>query len=187
MAFRRTQYAPVGEYEPFHISAAQASAAPIGAWVNTTSSTAIAAAGSASVAVADASQLQHMTVGMSLVIYGGTGTAEVVPVTAINPGAGTFTATFVNTHSGTYNITSVRGVSLGRVIINAAGSAMTLTLYNGNPAITSSAPRYGPIAVITPVAGATLMFDCVCDYGLYYEYAGTSAGDVTVTYITQPV
>jgi|GEM_PF-2936628 len=187
MAFRRTQYAPVGEYEPFHISAAQASAAPIGAWVNTTSSTAIAAAGSATVTVTDPTQLQRVTVGMPLVISGGTGTAEVVQVTAINPGAGTFTATFANTHNGTYTITSVRGVSLGRVIINAAGSGMTLTLYNGHPAITSSAPRYGPIAVITPVAGTTLDFDCVCDYGLYYEYSGTTAGDITVTYIEQPV
>lgn len=188
MPFRRTEYAPVGQYQPFHISAAQATAAPIGALVNTTSTTAIAAPGSATVTVADSKSVPNMRVGMVLVIYGGIGTAEEVQVTATNPAANQFTAVFANTHSGTYNITSKTGVSLGRVIINGAGSAMTLTLSNGNPAISApNAPNYGPIAAISPVAGATYDFEVTADYGLYFTYAGTTAGDVTVTYLSQPV
>lgn len=188
MPFRRSEYAQVGQYQPYHIGAALASATPVGALVNTTSTTTIGAAGAATVTVASAQAVAAMRPGMILVIYGGTGTAEEVTVTSTNYSAATFTATFANTHSGTYNITSKTGVSLGRVIIGGAGTTMTLTLSNGNPAITaSSAPNYGTIAVITPVAGATYDFEVSADYGLYVTYAGSAAGDVTITYLVQPV
>ncbi len=188
MPFRRTEYAQVGQYQPYHISALQTTATPIGALVNTTSTTAIGAAGSATITVASAQAVAAMRPGMILVIYGGTGTAEEVTVTSPHYNAATVTATFANTHSGTYNVTSKTGVSLGRVIIGGAGSTVTLTISNGNPAISAAnAPGYGTIAVITPVAGATYDFEVSADYGLYFTYTGTTAGDLTITYLVQPV
>jgi hypothetical protein len=101
----------------------------------------------------------------------------------------TFTANFQNAHSGTYNITDRgNGHWLGTVVIGAAGSGMTLTLYNGNPAMSySPAPNgFGVIAVITPVAGASYVFNVDCDYDLYYTYAGTTPGDVSIMYRPKP-
>lgn len=74
------------------------------AWVptlaaSTTSSTAVSAAGSHAITPAS---IYGIHVGDSLAITGGTGTAETVVVTAVT--ATTFTATFANTHSGTYDI-----------------------------------------------------------------------------------
>lgn len=69
--------------------------------VNTTSSTAVGAAGSATITPAS---MHGILVGESLSISGGVGTAETVIVTAVTNT--TFTAVFANTHSGTYNIQS---------------------------------------------------------------------------------
>lgn len=69
------------------------------AGASTTSSTAVGAPGSATITPAT---MYGIRVGEQLAITGGTGTAEVVTVTAVT--ATTFTATFANTHSGTYNI-----------------------------------------------------------------------------------
>lgn len=168
----------IGQYISFHINAVQATATPIGQPVNTTSSTAVGAPGD--VVITPAS-MASISVGMALVITGGVGTAEVVPVKAIS--GTTFTATFANTHSGTYTIRSRRSVDLGTVTINQVGSGMTLTLYNGDPALSSTAPGYGAIAVITPVAGG-LSYGSTIDYGLFYTYSGATPGDVTVQYIT---
>lgn len=78
--------------------------------VNTTSSTAVSAAGS--VVITPAS-MANITVNSILSITGGTGTAENVTVSAVTPT--TFTATFANTHSGTYNIQSVPLASIAFV------------------------------------------------------------------------
>ncbi len=187
MATHEKQIAVLGQYQPLHISAAQATAKAIGALVDTTSTTAVTAAGSATITTAAAQDIAKMRPGMVLVIYGGTGTAEEVVVASLSLSAGTFTAVFANTHSGTYNITSKNGVFLGSVVVNAVGTGMTLTLYNGNPAtgLGTGAPGYGALAVITPVAGANATYDVTCDYGLYFEYAGSSAGDLTIGYLPQ--
>lgn len=68
---------------------------------NTTSSTAVGGAGSATITPAS---MHGIFVGESLAISGGTGTAETVVVTAVTNT--TFTATFAGAHSGTYNIAS---------------------------------------------------------------------------------
>lgn len=178
---RHAPVAPIGQYQPFHVNAAQAVATPIGQQVNTTSTTPVAAPGS--VAITPAS-MANISVGMALVITGGTGTPEVVPVIAVS--GNTFTATFANTHSGTYTIRSANSVNLGAVVINQVGTAMALTLYNGDPALASQFPNvagYGVLAAITPTAGSILAYGVICDYGLFYTYSGTAAGDVTITYI----
>ena len=74
--------------------------------VNTTSSTAIAAPGSTVITPAS---MYGIHVGDTISITGGTGTAENVVVTAV--AAKTFTATFANTHSGTYTIQTVTSAS----------------------------------------------------------------------------
>lgn len=73
--------------------------------VNTTSSTAVAAAGSATITVG-ASGAVNCYVGQYLNISGGTGTPETVVVTAYNAATNTITANFANTHSSTYNVVS---------------------------------------------------------------------------------
>lgn len=184
MPARHAPTAPVAEYQPYHIGAAIANATPVGQLVNTTASTAITGGQSNTVAPAS---MAGITQGLLLVVYGGAGTAEEVVVTSVT--ATTFTATFANSHSGTYNITSKKGVDLGPAIFNQLGTGMTLTLYNGNPDAAlltqfANAPGYGVIAVITP-ASAPFPFGVACDYGLYVKYTGTTAGDVTLHYRPQ--
>ncbi len=108
---------------------------------STTSSTAVSSAGSHAVTPAS---MYGIHVGDYLAISGGTGTAETVQVTAVT--ATTFTATWANTHSGTYNIATtpqttgnntivanepfvILGgdvLALGRVSNNATGIATPL-------------------------------------------------------------
>lgn len=181
MAERNPKRAPVGQYQPLHLAAATTAPTPIGQPVRTTSSTAVAAPGSATITPASMANIQ---VGMILTISEGTGTAENVKVTAVT--ATTFTATFANTHSSTYNITSKYGIWLGTVIINQVGTGMTLKLYNGHPSVTGiTTPGYGTMALVTPVAGASLLYHLSADSGLYYEYTGTTPGDVTLGWDVQ--
>jgi hypothetical protein len=72
---------------------------------NTTSSTAVGAAGSATITVG-AGGANNCYVGQYLDISGGTGTAETIVVTAFSAVGNTITANFANTHSGTYNVVS---------------------------------------------------------------------------------
>lgn len=69
--------------------------------INTTATTAVAAPGA--VAITPASMV-GISLGSSIDVSGGVGTAETVIVDAVT--ATTFTATFANTHSGTYNLVS---------------------------------------------------------------------------------
>lgn len=71
------------------------------ALINTTASTAVGAAGS--VVITPAS-MANIAVNSVINLSGGTGTAEQIVVSAVTPT--TFTATFANTHSGTYNLVS---------------------------------------------------------------------------------
>lgn len=66
------------------------------------------------------------------------------------------------------------GTYLGYVTINTPGSAVVLTIFNG---------QTGPaVAVIaTPTAPVTLEYELLLENGLWYTYAGTTAGDVTLS------
>jgi hypothetical protein len=88
---------------------------------NTTSSTAVGAAGSATITVG-AAGANNCYVGQYLDISGGTGTAETIVVTAFNAVSNTITANFANTHSGTYNVVStpLASVSYGNGTNDAA-------------------------------------------------------------------
>lgn len=150
---------------------------PVGLCVSTTSATTITAGSNVVVTPANMANIQ---VGMTLNFANGTGTAEDVKVKSVT--ATTFTADFVNNHSGAYTILSRRGTFLGKLIVNAPGTGVTMTLYNGH---TSMLPDPGSaIAVVTPTAGSTLVFDCACDKGLFYTVAGT-VGDYTITFLDQ--
>jgi hypothetical protein len=64
------------------------------------------------------------------------------------------------------------GVVLARVAINDPGSGITLSLFNG-----ASGPL---IAAIKPTAHGVLDFGVLCDAGIYYTLAGTTAGSYTL-------
>lgn len=174
---RHNRRAPVYEYLPLRINTAAASATPVGKQVNTTSTTAVAAPGS--VVITPASMANITVVGMVLQIFGGTGTAEEVVVTALS--STTFTATFANTHSGTYNICSVKGTFLHGVTTGVVGTTSTLTLYNGNPNATPAGVQFATVDTTTK---GTVFYDVVLDQGLWYT-ASATPGDNTVTYLDE--
>jgi hypothetical protein len=181
----KATYTPVGAHRPIRINSKNAATAPKAALqlVDTTSSTAVAAPGAVAITVAS---IANIVVGMPLVIWAGTGTAEIVKVSAVS--GMTLTATFANTHSGTYNVTSMKSSYLGNVFISSQGTTMALILYNGNPLLasaqgTGNVPAdYGnPIATLTaPAALSSPRFDWEVPYGLWYSYDGTTAGDLTL-------
>jgi hypothetical protein len=177
MAKRHMRRAPVYEYQPYPITAAVGTATPVGRQVNTTASTAITAG--TSVAVTPAS-MANIVIGMGLSIYGGTGTAEQVTVTAVS--TTTFTATFVNAHSGTYNITSIKGTFLKGITINQVGTTPSIVLYNGNPAATPAGVAFATIVPTTPV---TLEYDLAVDNGLWITSAATGTPNYTIRYIDE--
>lgn len=176
MSSRHERYAPIGEHQPLHVTTT-GTTVPVGKAVSTTSSTTIAAG--SNVVVTPAS-MNNIEVGMMLNFANGTGTAEDVKVKSVT--ATTFTADFVNNHSGAYTIISRRGAFLGRLVVNAAGTGVTITLYNGHPSVLPDAGA--AFAVVTPAAGSTLIFDCAVDKGLFYTLAGTP-GDYTLTFLDQ--
>lgn len=179
MAKRHNRRAPMYEYIPLHVTST-GTVVPVGKTVGTTSSTAVAAPGSV---IITPTSMANITLGMILNISAGTGTAEDVTVTATT--STTFTATFVNTHSGTYNICSYKGTFIKGININNAGTSMVLTLYNGNPnghyAGTSTVigTAFAVLTVGTTVGH--IEYPGVLDNGLYYTLAGTP-GDVTIWY-----
>lgn len=169
----------VSDYTPLHITAI-GTLVPVGLCVNTTSGTTITAGSNVTVTPAS---MAGIVPGLTLNFANGTGTAENVVVKTIT--STTFTADFVNNHSGSYNITSLRGTFLGPIVVNSAGSGATLTLYNGSP---NTLPKAGAaIAVIAIAAGQPLNFACTCDNGLFYTLAATSAPDLTLHYIDHSI
>lgn len=169
----------VGSYKIQHINALQSTAVAVGNNAATTSTTAVSAPGSTVITPAS---MAAINVGDWLNIFGGTGTAEYVQVTAIT--STTFTAVFANTHSGTYNIVTRRGVYLGYITFNQPGTSITITLYNGYPG--SQDTGNGVMAAITPSAVGFIPFQADCPRGLFYTVTGTTAGDYSIAYIDKP-
>lgn len=162
------------QYRPFRISATQSTAAAIGNNVATSAPTTITAGNG--VVVTPAS-MNNITVGRWLNFNGGTGAAEDVQVISVT--STTFTANFVNNHSGAYVISSQRTVDLGDVIINDPGTSVVLTLYDGNP---NSEVSGAAIAVVKPASGNdTKLYKGRCNQGLFFTCSGTM-GDITVMY-----
>jgi len=177
MPQRHSRYATVGEYLPLHITAT-GTLVPVGRCVNTTAS---AITAGSNVVVTPAS-MNGITPGVTLNIANGTGTAEDVVVKIIT--STTFTADFANNHSGSYNIMSRRqGTFVGRFVVNKAGTTDVITLYNGNPNLSSNAGS--AIAVISAAYG-TLAYECAWDAGLFYTVTGTP-GDYTLMYLDMSV
>lgn len=181
------RFANISEYVPFHLTTAAATGTPIGTTqrVNTTSTSTIAVGLSQPFVPASFAGLY---VNQVLLVYGGVGTAEVITISRIDKVGGFCYANFANTHSGTWNIQSVKGTYLGPIVVNKVGSAETLTLYQANPAATGApAPYIGAaFAIITPAAGTPYPFGLWLPYGLYYTYAATTAGDYTIHYLDEP-
>ena len=166
---------PGWQYRPFRINALQATAAAIGNNVATTAPTTITAGNS--VVVTPAS-MKNITVGRWLNFNGGTGAAEDIQVISVT--TTTFTANFANNHSGAYVISSSQTVDIGKLVINQAGSSITITLYDVHPNAWVPGTAF---AVITPnVSEPTREYDARINRGLFYTVAGTTPGDYTVTY-----
>jgi hypothetical protein len=185
----------VGAYRAKRINAATTTTQAVGALVDASSSSAVAGAGSATIAITAAvgTTLEQIRPNMLLVVSDGTGTAEVISVSSFvetnaNHTAGNLTATFAGAHSGTYNLRSITGSDLGPVIITNAGTTATLTLYDGHPLIASGPGAGSVIAAIPTAAGVgSLRFGAELFWGLFYTYAAGAAGDLTVHYRTHPV
>ena len=161
------------QYRPLHITAT-GTGVPVGSNVATTAPTTITAGADRVVTPAS---MANITVGRYLNFAGGTGTAEDVVVKTVT--ATTFTADFVNGHSGAYTISSQRTVDLGNFVVNDPGTTVTVTLYDGHP---SAFPAGTAIAVIKPVAGDLgREYEVRCNRGLFYTLSGTP-GDYTLSY-----
>lgn len=163
------------QYRPFRIAATQATAAAIGNNVATTSSTTITAG--SNVVVTPAS-MQNIVAGRWLNFNGGTGSPEDVQVLSVT--SSTFTANFVNNHSGAYTISSQRTVDLGDVVINDPGTSVVLTLYDGHP----NSWAGGTIIAVIKQSGtdeSTKIHKGRINRGLFYTLSGTP-GDITVWY-----
>ncbi len=162
------------QYLPFHISATTSAPVAIGDNVATTAPTTIVAGSGVVVTPASMANIRS---GRWLNFNGGTGTAEDVQVLSIT--ATTFTANFANGHSGAYVISSQRTVDIGALVINNAGTGVTITLYNGHPNAWVAGTVF---AVVIPGAGEpTREYMSICTRGLFYTLSGTP-GDFTVSY-----
>lgn len=89
--------------------------------VNTTSSTSVSPAGLTTITP---TSIANIMVNSRLDISAGTGTAESIVVQSVNFTAGTFTAVFANTHTGTWNIKSS---ALATVTYATTSSSTTVT------------------------------------------------------------
>lgn len=178
MAVKHSRVSPVLEYQPLHITAT-GTIVPVGLGVSTTSSTTITAGNG--VVVTPAS-MANIYAGMILNIANGTGSAEDITVSSIT--STTFTANFVNNHSGAYTIISRRGIDLGKIVVNTSTtSAASLTLYNGHPAILPDAGvAFAVIDLNSLPRAAHFDYECSCNKGLFYTLTGTP-GDYTLMYL----
>jgi hypothetical protein len=185
----------VGAYRAKRINAATTQTQAAGALVDATSSSSVAGAGSATIAITAAvgTTLEQIRPNMLLVVSDGTGTAEVIQVTSFSETnashtTGNLTATFAGAHSGTYNLRSITGSDLGPLIVAAPGVSMTLTLFDGHPLI-ASGPGAGQIIATVPSAfgPGSVRYAAQLQWGLFYSYLGTTAGDLCLNYRTHPV
>lgn len=179
MSSRHSRVATVGEYTALHISSA-GTLVPVGLCVSTTSSTTITAG---SGVVVTPTSMATITPGMTLNFANGTGNAEDVTVLSIT--GTTFTANFVNNHSGGYTIISRRGIDLGHIVINKIGSGCALTLYNGHPSMLSDA---GSTLAVVDFTATPLDYSCTLDKGLFYTLTmGSSSCDLTLMYMDHAI
>jgi hypothetical protein len=186
---RFTVYTQVGEYTPFHITAANATSflSGVGKCValSQTLGSAIIAGQVNTVAL---STVQGLYAGQLLNVAQG-GTHEDVRVLTVDPLGKTFTASFQNGYTGSINVTSRTQAYLGGIVVNQPGSGVTITLSNGHPNMVPNPtdPRFGPVAVLQPAALGASWYWAECVYGLFIEVAGTTIGDYTLLYRDMPV
>lgn len=173
MPFRPAPTAPIPTYRPYHVNAA-ATAAAAGMLFDGTSATAVAAPGTQAITLTLVDGDYGVIQPGDILIVDTGAACEAAPVTAVNIPAKQITCTFANTHSGTYPVRLAKGSYLGSIAVGAVGTSATLTLYNGHPNNNGKT-----IAVITP-ATPGYTFNCALDQGLFYTYAASAAGDVTI-------
>lgn len=77
--------------------------------------------------------------------------------------------------SSTQINTATHGAVLARIVINQAGTGMTLTLTDGSGG--------SVIAIATSSSTNPLVYEVEAINGLYYTYTGTTPGDLTVTFL----
>ncbi len=166
-------------YYPFHVTAA-ATAQPLGDNVATTSATTITAGSDKTVTPAS---MTNIVQGMRLNFSAGTGAAEDVIVKTTNVVGGTFTADFVNGHSGAYNIISFRPQYLGSLVINAVGSITAISIYNGSPLLYNGGTGTGVLIASIGIPSATTLYlyNCYCNRGVFYTQTGTGSITFMVT------
>ncbi len=114
--------------------------------------------------------------GMILNFSAGTGAAEDVVVNTVNYVGGTFTANFVNGHSGAYKIVSMRAQYLGSMVVNAVGSITGVTIYNGSPLLYNGGTGTGVIIAqlsAAPSLTTPYIYNCYCSRGVFVTTAGT--------------
>lgn len=175
MAQRHKQFAPVGQYTPYPITSVISTLTGIGHCVATT------APGPISVGVQVVTPASMVGIVEGLMLNVGDGAAsEDVRVIAVT--STTFTALFLQAHSGSVNLTSRNGTFLGGLVIGSVGSGVTIEIHNGHPNLNPAPthPSYGLISTITPVA-PFVPFPAVLDFGLYIKVAGT-VGNYTLLY-----
>lgn len=166
-------------YRPTHISAI-GTAVPVFPFANTTASTAVVSTTVATV-ITPAS-MANIYPYEFLMVYGGTGTAEIVQV--LSTTATTFKALFANTHSSTYNLVAQKPGNLGPIVVGNAGTNTVLTLYNGAPALNT---LYGSNGNVIGVYTLSPSMPYLPEHGylenqLFYTITG-SGFDLTLYYL----
>lgn len=179
MASRHARIAALGEYTPLRLNAS-GTLIPVGLCVSTTSGTSIAAGNNV---VVTPLSMAGISVGRTLNIANGVGTAEDVVVKSVT--STTFTADFLYRHIGAYTIISRRGTYVGNIVVNDPGSNSLLALYNGHPSV---APDAGNVFAVFNPANLSGSYGCLCDKGLFYSltvFSGGTVPDLTLMYIDQ--
>ena len=175
---------PVSAAPALHISSL-GTALPVGACVSLSSIAQAITGGQANTITLTAAQMMNIEVGQRFNVNNGA-TGEDIVVSSKTPTS--FTATFVNSYaSNAWKLISYRGTALQTIIINNPGTSITITLYNGSPNLFPLPTTQGAIATISPTVNVTLAYGAICDLGLFYTVAGTTAGSYTLMYIDSSV
>ena len=81
--------------------------------------------------------------------------------------------------NGTTTVKGSQGF-LSRIIVNNAGSAWTMQIFDNTSAAVPAIA--GATAFTVPAAGSTMAFECNFFTGLTIVLAGTTAGSITVVF-----
>ena len=177
MAYEPQEVSAMGIYRPYPLSAASAAEKALGMSLDATA-TAVGAPGSATVTLTvvdgDVGQLR---VGDYVDCDTGAN-FEQVQVTGVNIPAKQFTATFTLAHAANFAVRLHHGTFVGTLAIPQAGTAMTLSLYDGHPNLSGNTPFYQWLTASGVQPAQALAY--ACKRGLYVVYAGTTAGFVTI-------